>query len=387
MSFFCTRAILLCLVALVGLSSTACNRASEPKEEASAQSSESKPPSAAVALSEDQIRQAGIRTERVEQKVVAESVALTGTISAHQDRLARVTARLPGRIISVNGSLGHNIRAGQVLAMVQSADLGEARAAYTQANSEANVADAALARAETLAADDIIPQKDYLRARADAERARATLRAATDKLRLLDVVPGGTSGAALPVLAPFAGTIIEKKAVVGETATVDQPLFIVADLSTVWLEADVFEKDLARLTSGAKARVTTAAYPDVVFTGTLTYLGDTVDKTTRTVKARIELPNPDRRLKIGMFASAEVASINTTRGIVLPQDAVLLVDGRPTVYVATNQGFVARAVETAGFAGDKTRISAGLAPGERVVTAGAYALKARQLKATIKADE
>ncbi len=336
-------------------------------------------------LSDAEIHQAGIKVQKLELQEKADQIVVTATIQANQDRLARVAPRVPGRIVKVNASLGNRVKAGQALAMLDSIDLGEARSAYLQAASEAAVAQAGFARAQRLNADSIIPEKDYLRARAEHEKAGAALRAAADRLRMMGVNPERQSGSVFPLVAPFAGTIIEKKAVLGELAPPDQSLFTVADLSTLWIEADLFEKDLAKVRPGMQASVTVSAYPDEMFKGRLTYISSVVDKDSRTVKARVEVPNPDGRLKPEMFATAAIQTGSGAKALLLPEDAVLLVQGQPTVFVAGKDGFVfaPRAVEVGERTQGRIVIRSGVAAGESVVTSGAYALKARLLKSQI----
>lgn len=336
-------------------------------------------------LSDAEIHQASIKVQKLELQEKADQIVVTATIQANQDRLARVAPRVPGRIVKVNASLGNRVKAGQALAMLDSIDLGEARSAYLQAASEAAVAQAGFARAQRLNADSIIPEKDYLRARAEHEKAGAALRAAADRLRMMGVNPENLSGSVFPLTAPFAGTIIEKKAVLGELAPPDQSLFTVADLSTLWIEADLFEKDLAKVRPGMQASVTVSAYPGEVFKGRLTYISSVVDKDSRTVKARVEVPNLDGRLKPEMFATAAIQTGSGAKALLLPEDAVLLVQGQPTVFVAGNDGFafVPRAVEVGERIQGRIVIRSGVAAGESVVTSGAYALKARLLKSQI----
>lgn len=352
---------------------------------ASAPNASSASASSAVTVSSADVKQAGLRIETVQLTAVNAPLALTGSVSANQDRIAKVIPRLPGRLIAVPAALGADVKAGQVLAVVESFELGEARSSLAQARSEAAVADAALARAEKLAAEDIVPRKDYLRAKADAERAQAALRAAADKLRMLGVptnAPDARADAVYPLTSPLSGTVIEKQAVVGTLADKD-PLFTVADLSAVWMVADVFERDLARLTKGAVVEVSVTAYAGERFQGRLIYLSDTVDAVTHTVKAHIEVPNPKRRLKPGMFASATLATTVAQQAIALPASAVTLVDGKPTVFVVKGEGFEPRRIDTAAELGGKVVVKDGLSAGERVVVEGAYALKSRLLKSQI----
>ena len=170
-------AILLVVpLASCGRSEEATNAAAKPPDVVRAESSKT------LALTEEEIKQAGIKVEVAQVQPFNEPVTLTGTIIANQDRIAKVAPRLPGRVVSVTVAQGARVKKGQTLTVLESIELGEVRSAYLQARSEAAVAEAALGRTEKLAAEDIVPQKDYLRSKADAERARASLRAAADKL-------------------------------------------------------------------------------------------------------------------------------------------------------------------------------------------------------------
>ncbi|CAN7775922.1 efflux RND transporter periplasmic adaptor subunit [Cupriavidus necator] len=364
-----------------------CQRATDAKREAVTAPTEH--PTNAIKLTPDEIRQAGIQSAPAAIQDIAEPLLLTGTLTANQDKLAKVSVKLPGRVVAAEATLGQPVRAQQRLAELESIELGEAQAAYQQALGEAHVAEAGLTRAKRLAADEIIPQKDLLRAQADAQRAGAALRAAGDKLRMLGVVASETPGARsrFPVVAPFAGTVIEKQAVIGTLVQADQPLFTVADLSTVWLEADVYEKDLAKLTTGIDASVAVEAYPKVAFRGRLTYLGAVMDKASRTVKARVEIANPDGKLRPGMFASVTLATPNRTHALALPTGAIVQIQGKSAVFVAGKDGFAPRVVEPGHVLGGQATIEAGLSAGEPVVVSGAYALKARLLKSQLGTDD
>lgn len=371
-----------------------CSRGGEDKDEAPKHAAAASAPASGdvkqgLILTPQEQKEAGIQVQAASEADVAATVTLNGTLLANQDRIASVLPRLAGRIVSAPVPLGATVRAGQPLAVLESIDLGDAQSSYRQARSDATVAGAALERAQKLAAEDIIAQKDLQRARGDAERARSALRAAADKLRLLGVAPApleSQQDAVYPLVAPLAGTVIEKHAVPGALAEKD-PLFVVADLSTVWLEADVFEKDLALLKTGSPATVSVAAYPDRPFQGRLTYVSSTMDTASRTVKARIELPNADAALKPGMFATARITSSATVRALVLPAPAVTLMNDKPSVFVLTPKGFEARTVEAAPRPDGTVEVRAGLSPGDKVAVAGAYALKSRVLKASLAKDD
>lgn len=339
-----------------------------------------------LTLSAEEAQKAGIKVQKLALQEKAEQLVVTATIQANQDKLAHVGSRVPGRIVKVNANLGDWVKPGQTLAMLDSIELGEARSSYLQALSEAGVTQANFERAQRLNADNIIPEKDYLRVRAEHEKSRASLRAASDKLRMLGVDPENLSGSVFQLVAPFAGTIIEKKAVLGELATPDKLLFTVADLSVLWIETDLFEKDLGRVKVGAQATVIISAYPDEVFKGRVTYISSTMNKETRTVKARVEVPNSGGRLKPEMFATVAIGTGGSAKALLVPEDAVLLLQGQPTVFVAERGGFEPRAVEVAERTQGYVVLKSGVAAGENVVVSGAYALKARLLKSQIGAD-
>lgn len=334
-------------------------------------------------LSDAEIHQAGIKIQKLELQEKADQIVVTATIQANQDRLAHVAPRVPGRIVKVNASLGDRVKPGQALATLDSIELGEARSSYLQAASEAAVVQAGFDRAKRLQTENIIPEKDYLRARAEHEKARAALRAAADKLRMMGVSPEKLSGSVFPLTAPFSGTVIEKKAVLGELAQPDASLFTVADLSILWIESDLFEKDLGKVKVGAQAAVTVSAYPGEVFKGLLTYISSTMDRETRTVKARVEVPNTDGRLKPEMFATVAIGTGGSVKALLVPEGAVLLLQGQPTVFVAESGGFEPRAVEVGERVQGYAVLKSGVVAGESVVVSGAYALKARLLKSQI----
>ena len=389
--FFVRLNPLACVAAVVLLS--ACNGGSD--KSTAAASSASAPASQAKAegehkgvdlkLSAEEAERAGIKVEPLTKQAVGGSITVTATIHANQDRIARVAPRVEGRILGVSGNLGDTVKQGQVLAMLDSIAIGEAQSALLQAQSAQRVAQADYARAESLSADEIIPKREFLRVKAELEKSSTEARAAGDKLRLLGgSQTQGRPSSTFPLIAPMAGTVIEKKATVGQLSTPSESLFTLADLSTLWIEADLTEDTLAKVKVGATASVTVNAYPGERFAGRVTYVANILNKESRTVPARIEVANRDGRLKPEMFASATIATGGAAREeLSVPDAAVLLLQGQPTVFVHEGGGFEARAIEPGDKIAGRTIVKSGIAAGEKVVTAGAYALKARLLKSQI----
>lgn len=339
-----------------------------------------------LTLTSDEVAKAGIQVQAAQAQPVTEVVQATATIQANQERIAFVASRVEARVRSVGVKLGDNVRAGQTLATLDSVQVGEAYAAWVQAQSELRIAEADLKRVESLAADEIVPRKDLLRAQAEREKAAAAARNTTDRLQLLGASPrsGGGAVSLLTVTSPIAGTVIERKATLGGLASPADSLFTVADLSKVWIQAALPEASLAKVAIGANARVTVPAYPTQVFQGRVSHIGAGVDKETRAASARIEVSNPEGKLKPEMFANAVIETGNTGRsGISLPDAAVVLMQGQPTVFVFDAGAYVPRVVQTGERSAGRTTIVSGIQPNEQVVTAGAYALKARKMKSSV----
>jgi len=345
--------------------------ATEPKSE-----------SGEIRLSAEELQQSNITVKNIQLEKVADQLILSANITANQDRIAFVAPRVEGKLIKVTANLGDQVKAGQALAVIDSIQMGEARAEYRHAQSELKLAEANFQRTDKLYKDEVVPQRQWLEVKNAYERAQITARESADHLHIL-VGSSDTGISTFVITAPFSGVVIEKDAVMGELAKPEGKLFTIADLSTVWIEADVSEKDLGKLTVGSPATVTVSSFPDESFKGKVSYISSIFDKETRTVKARIELPNPDRKLRIDMFARAVIDLTSSREALILPQEAVLLVQGQSTVYIQTENGFEVRPVEVGEQLNKGVVITSGLKSGEQVVISGAYALKSRQLKSQI----
>lgn len=337
-------------------------------------------------LSGDEVRRAGIKVEKIEATERAETIAAFGTVGVNRNSFARVTSPVAGRLVSIAVDLGAQVTALALLAALESPELAETRTAYQQGQTELDLARLNLDRSEKLFQNASIAQKDLLRVRSDYERARAALAAVEAKLATLGVpavAPTGTSPAFLAVNAPLSGTVVERTAVLGEYAQAYQALFAVADLSTVWVDTNLYDRDLADVVVGATAIVTVGAYPGRRFDGKVTYIGNILDKDTRTAMARVEVANVDGRLKPGLFANVELDKTRRQPALRLPENALVLLQGQMTAFVVHDGGFEPRPVEIGERSGGMVVIKSGLEAGEEVVVAGAYVLKARLLKSQI----
>ena len=343
-------------------------------------------PSAGIELDANEARRAGIKVERIESTERAETILAFGTVGANRDKFARVTSPTAGRIVKIDANLGDTVSGDATLATLESPELAELRTAYRQNLTELDLAKGEFERAQKLVTIRGIAEKELLRARSDYERTQAALASVQAKLATLGspaMVSSTTSQALLEVRAPLRGTVVERTAVLGEYAQAYQALFTVADLSTVWVETNLYDRDLGEVDVGASASVSLGAYPDRHFTGKVTYIGSILEKDTRTAVARVEVANPDGRLKPGLFADVSIERATRRAALRVPENALVLLPGRMTAVVQDGACFAPRPVESGERSGGMVVMKSGLEAGDQVVLAGAFALKARLLKSQI----
>lgn len=335
---------------------------------------------------------AQLQTARVGFHPVQMSLkAQSGKILPNENRLAHLSARVPGRIVSVYANLGDRVKSGDRLLLLDSPAFGEAQLEYRKTRTAVRVTEKAFERARALLDRGAIGVGEYQRREADSENARADLHEAEEKLHLLGMTEREIERLGAEKLphaevaqvflrAPFFGEVVERNATVGEVVDPNKMLFAVADLSTVWVRADFPEQQAGRLKTGLNVEVYVSAYPDTVFRGTVSYVGAMVDPATRTVMARSDIPNPDRRLRPEMFA--EVTLLAPEKSVLaVPRAAVQQVGSRTVVFVAQGPTrFELREVKMGELSTDYVEVKGGVQEGEKVVTQGSYALKSETLR-------
>ena len=374
----------------VALSLAACGDANDtPAAEAprsGVAEADSADESGVVVLDTASIRLGGIRVAIVDS-VTTSGLQVTGSITYDANRVSHVGSRTEARVLAVRTDLGARVGGDAVLAILESADVGQLRAEERQGEELVAIAKENFAREQRLEAQGISSRKELLLAEAELRRSEAALRSTEERLAVLGAAHDHEAGAEYSLVAPFAGTVVARNASRGEVVGPSDVLFTVADLSVVWIELDIFERDLSRVRAGQSVVVTVTAYPGRRFPGRVAYVGEILDTTKRTVRARVEVPNANTALKPGMFATA---SIQVGGGgpamAVVPQAAVQEVDGRQVVFVPGDAPGEFRPVpvevgETVD--GGRVIILSGLRPGSRFVVTGAFALRSELAKGEI----
>lgn len=366
-----------------------------------------------IRLGEAALQRFGLRLARVEARDVAGEIAATGTVGADETRVARLRAFSRGRVDAVYVRLGDRVRAGQRLLSHDNPELGDAigeylagLAAVEKAATEAEVGRRSLERARKLAGLGAIARAEldrrdaeYRNALASAESLKAVAAKFEEQLHrfgMTDEEIGklklGSSyhreASHTVVTAPLVGLVVESPPVAGMWFNAGDPLVTIADLSTVWVQAGVYEKDIAGVRPGAAVRITSGAYPGRSFPGRVTYVGDSLDAQTRTAKVRCEAANPEGLLKLDMFVDVRIAAGGTRRALVVPAEAVQRIEEETVVFVPSGAGTYRRRDVRLGQTGEGwAEVTGGLRAGEPVVAEGSFLLKSELRKAELGGHE
>lgn len=362
-------------------------------EEEAAQGSHGGDAEPRVRLSGERLRVAGIEIAPVQERDLVRKLVAAGEVTLNADHTGHIGARVPGRIARIDGFLGDQVAAGQRLLLLDSVELGHYVAEFEKARARMQLMKRTHEREERLFREQISSERVMLEAQIAYEEARIefettektlhliTLGVPEDRVERIQMAHVGDDITLLPVVAPFAGVIVEKHVALGEMVDPTKTLYIISDLSTVWVETSIYEKDLRSVRQGGVASLVVPAYPDQVFEGVITYLGDLLDKGTRSVMARVEVANPDRKLRAGMYADVEILTESLTRMPAVPE-ASLQSDGEGWIVYVTEDGlsFEARKVQTGERQEGYVAVLEGLETGERIVVKGGFFIKSEAAK-------
>ncbi len=332
-----------------------------------------------------------IVVETAQLKPISGDLSLPGKVQYSEDRYAKISSPLVGRVVEVRAKLGDKVAAGQVLLSIDSADIGAAYSDFVKAESDLQLTTRNYELAKDLYETKALSKKDLVQAENDFLKAQAEFRRARQRLLGLRVPAAELDKprterlitSRFDLKSPLTGTVVERNVTVGVMVGADptQMLYTIADLNMLQVVAEVYERDLSRVSKGTPVTVTVEAYPDETFSGTIVYVGDVVDPTTRTIKVRCNVTNHDLKLKPEMFARVRLKTGSSTPVLALPKEAVIEVGGQAFVFVQAADGrYVRRPVVTGTMAGDTIQIREGLQAGERVVVKGALLLKGEQEK-------
>jgi RND family efflux transporter MFP subunit len=352
------------------------------------------PGEATLTVTPDVAARSGITVEAVGEQLAPEAAqqSATGVVQANAYRSTPVLSLVAGRLVSVSAEAGQAVRRGQAVAVVFSDELASAQSRYLSAQAELEEHHQHHARTITLLEIGAASREEFEQATSVLKKAEAELASQRQRLLLLGLTPQRVAAlrspaqvsSEIPLAAPADGTVISRAANPGEVVEANKEILRVADLSTVWVVGQVFEKDLSRVRVGSGASVTSDAYPGRVFRGRVTYVDPQLDPATRTAQVRVELANPGQALKLGMYVNVGFGALGAAEATAptVPTSAVQNVGGRTVVFLATSDPntYVMRPVRLGAESSGRFPVLEGLFVGDRVVTGGSFMLRAEWLK-------
>ena len=351
----------------------------------------------AITLSAEAVSRAGIVVTPVTTGTAGEAVRAPGVVEPNTYKQIVVTPLVAGRITRVIAQLGQHVTRGQTLAEIFSPELADAQTRYITARAELEAHEQELARTEKLVTLGAASKQELERTHAEHTSRQAEVQSIASRLRLLglsaktidSLAPGSAINAATAVPVPIDGVVTERDANVGANVDQSAKLFTIVDLSTVWVVADLFEKDFSRVRVGSAATITTRAYPDLALRGRASYIDPQVNTETRTAKVRIEVSNSKNELRLGMLAEALFQADDGGTTVLVPRTAVQNVGDRSVVYLANAKEsgkFIEREVKLGAPAGTSVAVLMGVSPGDLVVTEGSFYLRAERERSGLRAD-
>jgi len=314
---------------------------------------------------------ANIKIEQLKLQPAPSAINVTGKVFFNEDRMARILAPLGGQIVNLRAKVGDSVSTGQALFYINSREASGAVTELIENQKDLELAEKNYAMTKDLFDHEAASRIGLLQSENDLAKAKARVARSEYALKVLNLeIADNATDSKIPVQAPLSGKVVERAVTEGQFVQPDSnPLMLIADLTNLWILADVYESDLRLIRLGQKAEATTAAYPNESFTATISRISDTVDPNTRTVKVRLGVANPAARLKPEMFASVRIFIGEATSALLIPATAVLNEEGKNFVYLQSGPlEFTRRQVEAAPAGAGRLKVSAGLKEGDKIVT-------------------
>lgn len=369
-----------------------CSEKEEPKKEESHNEH-----SEVVKLTAESIKQIKLETEIVSLQPLIGYLTIPAKIITNQDNEAQIGSLVQGRVHKVFVKVGDYVKTGQILMTVEGLDVGEIKAGYLIAKAALDYTKANYERQKKLFDEKIGSQKALLESHAEYEKALAEYKTEDKKIHsvglsdedVTDVKKSEehTSGT-LPIKSSINGIIVERNVVIGQLVDATTNAFKVINTNTVWVDGQVYEKDITKLYQKTNALFTTATYDNEKFNGRIIYIGQTVDEQTRTITIRGEFRNVNNKLKPQMFGELKIPVSGNAKAIIIPEEAVIKESGQEYVFVQTSDStFEPKKVITGISVDKRIEIKEGLKEGEKVASKGVFYLKSELKKEEIEGDE
>jgi len=341
-----------------------------------------------VALDQTEIEEFDIEVATAGPGKIQALIDLPGQITLNADRLVHVVPRVAGTARQIKKVLGDHVQKGEVMAVLESRELADMKAAFLASRERLALTTANLIREERLWKDKISSEKEYLEAKNAFAEQKIECRAAEQKLHALGFSQDflerlsnqpDISITRYQIIAPFDGTVIEKHIVLGEVISEDTKVYVIADLSSVWVDMNVYQKDLPTIRKGLPV-IISAGHGISEAEGTISYIGPLIGEKTRTALARSVLPNPDGNWRPGLFITARITANAIEAPLVVFKTALQEIDDTTHIFIEEEHGFSPMPITIGRTDGIYAEVTWGISPGDRYVSKGAFTLKAHLSK-------
>ncbi len=381
------------LLSIVVIGALLSGCAKKEKQE-SVEKSESK--NKIVTLKAASIKDIGLERVQVALQSISGTMSIPAKVVANQDNEAVIGSLVQGRVHKVYANVGDYVKAGQVLMTVEGLDVGQIKSSFLKSKAAFEYAKANYERQKKLFDEKIGAQKSLLETQAEFEKASAEFKAEDKKIHALglsdvDIISAKndeqhTSGT-LPIKASINGVVVERNVVIGQSVDVSTNAFRVMNTASLWVDGQIYEKDIAKPLRKARVEFTAASFKNEKFKGALTYIGQVVDEHSRTITVRGTFANPGNQLKPNMFGELHIPLAENTKGLLVPEESIVNQSGEHFVFVAINDtSFEMRKVKLGGKYEQGIEIIEGIKEGENIVSKGTFYLLSEVKKDEIEGD-
>ncbi|AKT42987.1 efflux RND transporter periplasmic adaptor subunit [Chondromyces crocatus] len=329
-----------------------------------------------IVFSEAFRKRAGVELAPVRSMPLVPQLKVVGTVDFDPAHVGAVGTRIRGLVSKLHKLEGERVKQGDVLAEIESAELGEAQAAVTVVGAQREAASLNEKREEDLAAKGLSTAREYEMATATHKEQRALLHAAQQRVKALSGSAGGPFGVYM-LRSPLDGTVVERHIFAGQSVESHLIAYRVADLDHLWVDLAVFESHMDAIRKDDRVEITRVGIEADPIPGRVAYVGDVVDPSTRNIEVRIAVENEKRLLRPGQAVNAIIRASGPARTMLaVPSTAITYINGSPTVFVSDGQDRVVPTPVEVGFSdGQHHGITSGLSEGQEVVSSGVFALK------------
>lgn len=349
-------------------------------------------PSDIIDLSEAEAEAVEIATVKASYKPLRSHLAAMGKVLAHQLRKAIVSYAFPARIAQIHVRTGDWVKIGQKLITLQSEEVGNAKSEFYKAQADYKLAKVNLEREKRLFDRGVGAKKDFFSREAELKVAEVNLDAAEKKLHVLGfseeqvkvISETHQINPIITLFAPIRGKIVENNAVLGAMIDQSTEILTIMDPTLLWIDAEIYEKDIAKIRIGQEGEVSVPAYPGETFKGKVSYISDVLHEETRTITVRTEVENKSYRLKPGMFADIKIYLNHQSKALVIPKEAILDEKDEKIVFIKKDEKYHPQVVEIGAREKGYVEILSGIQEGDEVVTKGNFQLKSKLYEEILK---